>query len=228
MEVEELDVAAAAARYGISERTICRHLQLLSAPVWIQAAVVKGEEVELADGSKEVRKLDLTGAVELQRTFNSYCRLEEAAAGTSSKAVRDQNDRERAAVEARGRAKAQCKAEAVKARALRENWSRRRWQDFAAAVAKQGPAPIRSGIKIPRPPGCLFDSREDRLIVNVRCIAGGPVAELRRLARCLSELLERVEREADRGEVRERQCAAVAGDSAAGQGGAQVHGCGHE
>ena len=193
MEIEGLDAVQAAERYGISERTIRRHLALLEAPVWIQAAVVHGEEVALEDGTTERRKLDLTGAAELLRIFNTYLRRAEEAARAGTQASDESSGRDPQAAGAR----AQRKAEEVRQRALQEGWSRRRWQDFAAAAGREassraGPA----GAGLARSPAWLFRSDEDRLVVHMRCIEGSTAAELQRLAQCLSDLLEQVRRKA--------------------------------
>jgi ParB/RepB/Spo0J family partition protein len=190
MEIEQLDVGGAAHRYGISERTIRRHLQLLDAPLWIQAAVVNGEDVKLEDGSTEVRKLDLTGAVELLRTYNNYVRREQTMA--LGRPVKDDEAGANALKVARARA--QRRAEAVKQRALRESWSRRKWQAFAAAAGKQPPA--NGECETARAAGRLFQMSKKRLTVYVQNIQASSAADLQRLAQRLSELLEQVRRQA--------------------------------
>jgi ParB/RepB/Spo0J family partition protein len=187
MELEQLDVPGFAARYGISERMLRRYLQLLGAPVWIQAAVVKGEQIQIGD-TTELRKLDLTGAVELQRTFNTYLRQEEAAAKAAAK---DAKGLVRALAAAAR--KAQHKAEGVKRRALRETWSRRRWQDFASAAAQPLVAepPTEDG----REQDAIFEASATRLVVHLDRIAGGGPAELERLASRLSQVLAQVRNE---------------------------------
>lgn len=188
MELEGLDVAGFAGRYGLSERTVRRYLQLLSAPVWIQSAVVKGEPVPVGDGV-ETRRLDLTGAVELQRIHNTYLRQAEAAARAG--AQDDKKGLDRAIAGAAK--KAQQRAEAVKRRALKENWSRRRWQSFASAASS-----VKSEAKgeggTDRPANArhlaLHEEHEGRLVIHLDRLERGTRAEVRLLAERIGRLAD--------------------------------------
>jgi hypothetical protein len=90
--------------------------------------------------------------------------------------------------------RAQRKAESVKQRALQEGWSRRRWQDFAAAAGREMSSRIghSEAQGAACSPGWLFRADEDQLVVHLRCLEGSTSAELRRLVQCLSDLLEQV------------------------------------
>ena len=168
MELEDLDTPGFAARYHLSERTVRRYLQLLAAPVWIQAAVVKGEQVKVGEGV-EVRKLDLTGAVELQRIYNTYLRKEEAEAR-----AKNQGDKMVAARAVSVAAKkAQQRAEALKRRAFRENWSRRRWQNFAADAAETPKAALVEKRQKP-----LFECSGSRLVIHLDRWAAASAGEI--------------------------------------------------
>lgn len=172
-----------------------------------------GEEVPLEDGMTERRKLDLTGAAELLRIFNSYLRHEQAARAGSQGSDESRGQDVQAA-----EVRAQRKAEAVKQRALQEGWSMRRWQDFAAAAGREAASRAAPAVAADptRSSAWLFRSDEDRLVVHVRRIEGSTAADLQRLVQCLSELLEQVRRKAQNAnDVEDRAAEKVGGRVAA-------------
>lgn len=177
-EAEQLSAHELAERTGLEIRRVQRLLQLHSAPTVVKEGVSKGLLVPvLGEGGKAVitpsgkerqerRKLDLLGAIEVERVYRHWAKDDEKRAGA--------------------------RTEALVRRALTDGWSFRKLREHCqAATAGRAPRAVADapeGIELQRP--ALFDDTPHRLVIFKDRLTGASSEQRVALAKVLSAFVK--------------------------------------